>query len=294
MIDPEVSVCVITYNQEMFIEETLGSIFSQKTNFPFEVIISNDGSTDNTSKQIRKLIKKNPSNAVVRFYDQEKNLGIIKNFQFVLNEARGKYIAICEGDDYWTDANKLQKQYNYLSQNVEYIGHAHNTEFIGFKTGKFSNKGSREITKDELVDHRPFHTATLFFNSSILKTPFVPDNVISGDRTLFLHLAGRGMIWYENEVMAVYRKNADGISNNVTVSAMKRDLNMISFFKSKNLNLPYSKLRRFIFETILLYPQRYRRYQLVLPYFKYIALCIVTGHIKLNKHKRIIWKILIS
>ena len=115
MIDITVSVVMITYNHEKFIKEALESIFSQKTNFHYELIISNDCSTDNTDEVIKKIIDKNENGSLINYTNHHKNKGMIPNFLWSIQQAKGKYIALCEGDDYWTDPYKLQKQVDFRS-----------------------------------------------------------------------------------------------------------------------------------------------------------------------------------
>ena len=106
-----VSVCMITYNHESFISEAIKSVLSQQVDFSLEVVISNDCSTDNTHRIIEELIKSNTNlNIKFSYTNQKSNLGVMSNFIFALKKCQGKYIALCEGDDYWIDKGKLQKQ----------------------------------------------------------------------------------------------------------------------------------------------------------------------------------------
>ena len=124
MIDITVSVVMITYNHEKFIKEALESIFSQKTNFHYELIISNDCSTDNTDEVIKKIIDKNENGSLINYTNHHKNKGMIPNFLWSIQQAKGKYIALCEGDDYWVDPYKLQKQVDFLEANPDYSIHS--------------------------------------------------------------------------------------------------------------------------------------------------------------------------
>lgn len=111
------SVCVISYNQERFIQQTLDSILSQKTDFRFELLISDDASTDNTQKIIKEYELQYPN--IIRNISRSKNVGSQKNFYSTMEEAKGKYIALCEGDDYWISIDKLQNQYDALEKNED-------------------------------------------------------------------------------------------------------------------------------------------------------------------------------
>ncbi len=105
---PLVSVCTITYNHEKYIVEAIDSFLMQKTNFPFEIVIDDDCSTDDNAKTIRGYADKYPN--IIKANLREKNIGMVANGMENLKRARGEYIALCEGDDYWTDPEKLQTQ----------------------------------------------------------------------------------------------------------------------------------------------------------------------------------------
>ena len=116
--NPVVSICMITYNHEEFISEAIEGVLMQKTNFPLELIISEDCSTDKTREICIEYQQKYPE--IIKLQLPEKNLGMIQNSLSTLKACRGKYIALCEGDDYWTDPDKLQKQVDFLEVNKEY------------------------------------------------------------------------------------------------------------------------------------------------------------------------------
>ena len=120
MNNPLVSVCLITYNQENYIQKAIKSIFDQEVGFPIEVIISNDCSSDNTHQKIEEILKDATNGLVVRYYNHKDNLGMMRNFSFAINECKGKYIAYFEGDDYWDYPKKLQTQVDFLEQNPDF------------------------------------------------------------------------------------------------------------------------------------------------------------------------------
>lgn len=109
MEKPIVSICCITYNHESYIKEALDGFVMQKTNFPFEIVISDDCSKDGTREIIAEYKAKHPN--LIRDVSPKKNMGAIPNFLYVQKEAIGKYVALCEGDDYWTDPYKLQSKW---------------------------------------------------------------------------------------------------------------------------------------------------------------------------------------
>lgn len=116
------SICCIAYNQENYIGETIDSFLIQETEFPFEIILHDDASTDGTANVILEYQRKYPRliQSIIQTENQYSKGGLI-NPRFVFPKAAGKYIAICEGDDYWTDKEKLQKQVMFLESNPEYV-----------------------------------------------------------------------------------------------------------------------------------------------------------------------------
>lgn len=116
---PLVSVCMITYNHEKYIKDAIEGILMQKTSFPIELIIGEDCSTENTRKIVEDYAEKYPNLIFAQY--SEKNLDMMNNFFNVLQAVRSKYIALCEGDDYWTDPLKLQKQVDFLANNLNIL-----------------------------------------------------------------------------------------------------------------------------------------------------------------------------
>src|SRR5450631_4532338 len=117
--DPIISVCLITYNHEKYIGKAIESVLQQQTLFSYELIIAEDCSTDNTREIIQDYYRKYPS--VIKLVLQEKNVGPENNFIDLLSAAKGKYIAYFEGDDYWIDNKKLQRQVEFLENHPEFV-----------------------------------------------------------------------------------------------------------------------------------------------------------------------------
>lgn len=128
MDDLCVSVAVITYGQEKYIEQALNSILMQNVNFNYEIVIGEDNSPDNTRKILKEFELKYPDK--IRLILRDENIGPTKNTYDVLINCKGKYITILEGDDYWTDKNKLQIQYDFLEQNNEYNSVSHIIDIV--------------------------------------------------------------------------------------------------------------------------------------------------------------------
>lgn len=114
----KVSVLMPTYNHEKYIAQAIESVMAQQVDFEIELLINDDCSTDGTSKIAEEFAKKYPEK--IKFFHQKKNLGLMKNYRFLLEKASGKYIAILESDDYWTDVLKLKKQVDFLESNQDY------------------------------------------------------------------------------------------------------------------------------------------------------------------------------
>ena len=116
--NPLVSILTITYNHENYIKYTLDGFILQKTLFNFEIIVADDCSTDNNQEIIKEYEEKYPN--YIRGIYRGENFGAIKNYYDAINRCTGKYIALCEGDDYWTDPYKLQKQVDFMEANPDY------------------------------------------------------------------------------------------------------------------------------------------------------------------------------
>ena len=133
---PVVSVCVQTYQHEKFIEQCLHGIVSQQTNFEFEIVLGEDQSKDETRKKCIEFAKRHPDLIRLILHDRSNQIYIngspTGRFNFMNNMAncRGKYIAVCEGDDYWLDPHKLQKQVDYLESHPELAMCFHNAMMV--------------------------------------------------------------------------------------------------------------------------------------------------------------------
>src|SRR5690349_16516557 len=110
----KVSVCMVTYNHEKFIEKAIEGVLMQETDFDVELVIGEDFSTDQTRSIIEKYQQKYPGKIIIA--PSEHNLGMMKNFVNTLNTCTGEYIALCEGDDFWTDPTKLQRQVEFMEK----------------------------------------------------------------------------------------------------------------------------------------------------------------------------------
>jgi len=216
---PLVSVICLTYNHEKYISTTLDSILSQKTNFNFEIIIHNDASTDNTKNIIELYNKKKYNNISFKIYNQTTNMYSIKKgyiTNFVFSKVNGKYIAMCEGDDYWIDKNKLQKQVNLLEK-YNNFSMCFNKSIIVDKNNNFV-KYHNKIKKDkiytiyDLFKNNFISTASVMYRYNIIKNiPSNFNNIYAFDWLLNLISASNGSFFYFNDVMSAYRRHSKGI-----------------------------------------------------------------------------------
>lgn len=215
--DKMVSVCMITYNHEKYITEAIEGVLMQKTNFLIELIIGEDCSTDNTRKICEEYQEKYPN--LIKLCSLEKNIGANQNFINTVNACTGKYIAMCEGDDYWVDCYKLQKQVDFLEANSEYTIHAHNAIF-------FHQQNKSSSLFNPILDKQTYHltdlieknwfvpTASMVFCKSIFDSYVFDTRFKNGDYYLQLLLlsSGEKYLYYSNEVMSVYRIGINGMS----------------------------------------------------------------------------------
>jgi len=212
----KVSVCMIAYNHQDFIAKAIESVLIQKTNFPFELVIGDDNSRDDTGKICEEYAAKFPGK--IRYYRREKNRGMMPNFIETLQSCTGEYIAICEGDDYWTDVNKLQLQADFSDTHPDYSLCCHNHSVLTkgnmIKAGRDFEDEYRTVRTEEYLLHPFFHTTSYFFRNTAIPHPF-PDwysNVLAGDHFLVLFLAMNGKIGCLNKRMSVFRNHGSSVS----------------------------------------------------------------------------------
>ena len=134
----KVSACIIAYNHENYIIDCLEGALSQKVNFDYEIVIGEDKSTDATLKICEEYVSRYPDK--IRLIKRDVNLGMMGNWTDTIKSCQGKYIAICEGDDYWTDPLKLQKQVDFLEVNPDYTFCVHRYKLYIENDKKFEEK----------------------------------------------------------------------------------------------------------------------------------------------------------
>ena len=212
---PIVSICCLTYNHESFIHEAVNGFLMQKTNFPFDIIIHDDASTDRTAEIIREYEANYPT-IIKGIYQKENQYskGARGMFvRYVFPHAKGKYIALCEGDDYWTDPFKLQKQVDFLEANEDYAICFHNVyELADSEESQLLNLDAtlegETFTIKDLAKGNFIHTPSVVFRNGLIKRfpVWFKDSPV-GDYPLYMLLAQHGKIGRLPQVMATYRMN---------------------------------------------------------------------------------------
>lgn len=213
-MDKMTSICMITYNHAEFISQAVEGILKQETDFLIEFVIGEDCSTDQTREICLKYEQEYPE--IVRVLPRTVNLGAASNFIDALSNCKGKYIALCEGDDYWTDPLKLQKQINFLEANPDFAicFHRVNVKYEDDDEKSYlSNPDQKEITTfEDLAAGNYIHTPSCVFRNSLFGEfpEWYKDSPV-GDYPLHLLNAEHGKIKFFEDVMAVYRVHKGGV-----------------------------------------------------------------------------------
>ncbi|SHI63383.1 glycosyltransferase family 2 protein [Flavobacterium terrae] len=205
----KVSVVMITYNHAKYIQKAIESILDQETNFEIELIISNDNSPDDTDLIVKKIISTHSQGNKIKYFKHEENIGMMNNFLFSLKKGSGEYIALCEGDDYWTDSKKLQKQIDFLDNNKDYSICFHNVNVLEkniLKENNIKTDLPDTSTIMDLAKGNFMHTPSVVYRNHLFKN-FPEYFALSPIGDYFLHMlnAKHGKIKYYKDYMAVYR-----------------------------------------------------------------------------------------
>ncbi len=216
-MQPIVSITCVTFNHEDYISETLDSFLMQETRFPFEVLIHDDASTDGTGEILREYEKQFP-NIVKPVYQRENQFSQgINTMAILFPYVSGKYVAFCDGDDYWTDKEKLQIQVDAMEAHpeVDLCIHPSYQVIDGVRTevlAKHANCDRIFSPKHSILGHGDFaETASMMFTASLIKS--LPDwfnTAIPGDYVSEIMGSVRGGSLYINRIMAVYRTGLAG------------------------------------------------------------------------------------
>lgn len=292
METPLVSVCMITYNHAPYIAKAIEGVMMQKCDFPIELIIGEDCSTDDTRAIVLKYKEMYPDK--IRLLLRVENVGMQKNFVETLQAATGKYIALCEGDDYWIDPYKLQKQVFFLENNSVYSMCFHPVDELidkNWTRGKeLSSLHVGEYSGEDILKKWSVATCSVLFrNCNLEKCIFRLQNrkYLFGDIILFLSLAENGKLYcFTDDIMGVYRRHLEGvtITNNSHKKRILHYQELLTDFKcvykktAKNIlfDLYLSELKKKITFSDVLGIGYYAPYQFICYIFRKAKSCIKT------------------
>lgn len=241
------SIYVPTYNHENFIEQALDSILMQKTKYSYEVLVGEDCSTDGTREILMEYEKKYPGK--FQMYYREKNMygQVPNNANDLKNRCNGKYIIALEGDDYWTDEYKIEKQISFLEEHSEYLGVAHNCVVVdensNQKDEQYPECKDEEYTIKHFVSEiMPGQLTTLMYRNflkyDIIDMSLFKKGLKPGDRLIYFALVLNGRVKCVQEVMSAYRHIQEGGSSYSAnykydfIAAEKLNLGMIEYAKT--------------------------------------------------------------
>jgi glycosyltransferase involved in cell wall biosynthesis len=237
---PKVSVCIITYNHEGYIVQAIDSALRQKCDFEYEIVIGEDCSTDNTLAICRNYAQQYSDR--IRLLHREINLGMMNNFVATLNACEGEYIALLEGDDFWTANDKLARQVEFLEQHPNYSICSHNVNIAyDHQISQDEWLGQNVQTErnlEDLLKGSGGATCSLVFRKNVLLP--VPDwytKQKGGDWSLQVLCASRGDMHYFPDVMGVYRRHAQGAVYYQSLDAKKRREDQIAIPSKNSLQI---------------------------------------------------------
>jgi glycosyltransferase involved in cell wall biosynthesis len=242
-----VSVVMITYAHERYIEQAIESVLMQEYNGEIELIVANDNYPDDSDSIIKKIIKEHPRGSWIMYTNHPENKGMMENSIWALKQAKGKYIALCEGDDYWTDPLKLQKQVDFLETNQDYSMCFHNANRL-YQKKEFIRTFHHVEDKDYLINEVFLHwivpTASIVLRREVLSkiNKIIKDKrILNGDIIVVLSAFEYGKVRGFSDAMSTYRVHDGGISQSrISENNIKHLLNYISHYmliREKFLNI---------------------------------------------------------
>ena len=280
-----VSIITTTYEHEKYIEETIEGVLKQQYDGPIEFIIADDHSPDSTEYVVNNYLTLNPAppNIHVKYTRHEENKGMGLNFMWAAMRVKGKYIALCEGDDYWTDPLKLAKQVAILEENEEF-GLVHTNYMVrsSGSTLKAHSPDKRFERTDEntyYVKTGDMRTCTVLLRASLLPhtidlfhQDFMQDAVL-GDRPFFLYIAKLSKLYFLNDITSVYRIGDKDSASNFSDAFKQYDY----YYRVAKIN--YETLKFLGFKKEI-----YENYQVRMEYFHLFDL--------IKNNKNLFWKAL--
>lgn len=244
-----VSISCITYNHEKFIRQCIEGFLMQKTNFPIEILIFDDASTDGAQQIIQEYASKD--HRIITFLQNENqwSKGKYGLLDWLFPAAKGKYIALCEGDDYWTDPLKLQKQVDFLEANEDFTLCAHQTLIINEnntkKLGVIGEGNNSIIPIESIIMHFKMHWSSFVLRSEALEIPNWFSELYCGDHSIAILTADKGKVGFINETMSAYRRNTNSITHSKSFSIGRQIEGEIKLQKQLNEYTNYKYINEF-------------------------------------------------
>lgn len=214
-----VSVCMLAYNVEAFIGAAIEGVLQQNVNFPIELVIGKDASTDGTLAICQQYQQEHPE--IIRILIATQNLGIAGNAARTLRECRGKYIAICDGDDVWTDPHKLQTQVDYLEQHPDYGLSYSDIHQITYDGQPFTDTEAEPLHQAQGdIFFYLLHGNFITNSTTVFRRQLIQDFVIDTDRNyyihdffMWLHISLRSKVHFLPSPTTAYRRHPGGVTN---------------------------------------------------------------------------------
>jgi len=259
--DIMVSICCITYNHERYIRDAIEGFLMQKTNFKYEILIHDDASTDDTANIIREYEKRFPD-LIKPIYQKENQYskGASVVIEYVLKKVKGKYIALCEGDDYWTNPYKLQKQVDFLEKNQKFSMCFHNVKVVDENKNillnhvQFNPKEKKVNYLEDIIPANYIPTCSVVFRNHLINYSdfeVLSNGLYFTDFVIHILNAKEGPIYYFNEDMAVYRVTEKGASKSTDSRRSLED--KLKFYKRLEKYFDDKNIRRIINKATIKY-----------------------------------------
>lgn len=301
----KISIVTLTYGHEKYIKQAIEGVLMQTGEFEIELIIANDNSPDNTDVIVREYIEENVEVASkIKYTKHSSNLGAISNFIWALNECTGKYIAICDGDDYWTDSFKLKKQIEFLEGNLSCVGHCHNFKIVDTNNLTLDETFTKYQDKNfidtyDIIADSSLATMTVVFRNIFDQNPVPGDIMNSGnpDKILFAWLGLFGNFYADKKmVAAAYRIHTGGMWSmqpriNIIEKSILTHEAMLSLLPSKyNMAVGRKLAAKRAMLAILIFRSKKRKF--IKMYWMAVKTCVKFNAVKvfLSLHKKLIFK----
>lgn len=258
---PMVSVCVQTYQHVGFIKQCLDGILMQHTTFPFEILLGEDESTDGTREICIEYAQKYPDKIRLFLHSRENNIKVNNratgrfNIFYNFFKANGQYIALCEGDDYWTDKFKLQKQVDFLEANDEFVLSFHDCKVVDdsaslLKSGLLKTEYKKNLSRYELTTGTWLPTLSVMFRKEkVNKLPSSFCKVLNLDTILWAYLGQFGNAHYDESTIAVYTQHSGGIWSEKSLEyKLRNNLKTLYFISQFDAN---KEVKRVLYRRVL-------------------------------------------